>query len=49
MNAGRREAGPGTLNWDRTDEHGRSVGAGVYVVRLTAGSVTAQDKVIVLE
>jgi hypothetical protein len=37
----------GTLDWNGLDESGRAVGAGVYVVRLTAGSVVGSARLTV--
>jgi hypothetical protein len=42
-------AGPHHFDWDRIDEHGRRVAAGVYFVRLEAGSERARAKVVVLD
>ncbi len=39
-------AGMHTARWDGRDERGRAVGAGVYVVRLTAGGRTLSARVI---
>jgi hypothetical protein len=43
-----RAAGPaGALGWDCTDNSGRKVGAGVYLLRLTAGSLTRASRLTV--
>lgn len=43
---GRHEPGTYSENWNGTDEMGVRVPNGVYIVRLTAGSKTVTDKVI---
>jgi hypothetical protein len=45
---GPMEAGPGVVDWDRRDAAGRSVPAGVYYLRLSAGAATSVAKVTVL-
>jgi hypothetical protein len=43
-----RPAGEHTAGWDGRDASGRSLSAGVYVVRLRAGDVTESRKVLLL-
>jgi hypothetical protein len=40
LTSGPQPAGVHTATWDGTDQLGRKVGAGVYLVRLTAGGLT---------
>ncbi len=47
--AGRFAAGRHEVRWDGEGEHGRHLAPGVYLVRLQAGSVTAQRKVVKVE
>jgi hypothetical protein len=42
-------AGRHPLTWDRRDASGRSVAAGVYVVRLTAGAEQAAARVVLAD
>jgi hypothetical protein len=37
----------GALHWDCTDESDRKVGAGVYLLRLTAGGLTRASRLTV--
>ena len=46
--SGRRAAGFHTLEWDRRDDAGREVDAGVYLYRLQAGAFRAQRKTVLL-
>lgn len=46
--SGTRPAGFHTLEWDRRDDAGREVEAGVYLYRLEAGAFRAQRKVVLL-
>ncbi len=41
-------AGPHARIWDRTDANGGSVEAGIYVMRLTAETMVAEEKLVVL-
>jgi hypothetical protein len=41
-------AGAHSLAWDGTDASGRSVGSGVYFVRLTAGNESQTSRVVVI-
>ncbi len=41
-------AGSHTARWDGRDDAGRSVAAGVYFVRLTAGAMRAEQRAVVL-
>jgi flagellar hook assembly protein FlgD len=45
-----KEQAPGeyTVVWDGTDEAGRLVAAGIYLVRIVAGDFVAERKVVVL-
>jgi len=47
--AGSQKSGSQSLTWDRKDDQGRSVNAGVYFARLTADNAATQAKLIVLE
>jgi hypothetical protein len=44
---GRAAAGVSHANWDRTDNSGREVAAGVYVCKLAAGEKTQSRKLVV--
>jgi len=46
---GSQKSGSQSLTWDRKDDQGRSVNAGVYFARLTADNAATQAKLIVLE
>ena len=46
---GARSAGSHAAVWDATDASGRSVGAGVYVYRLTAGAATATGRMVLVD
>jgi flagellar hook assembly protein FlgD len=47
--SGSQGAGVQNLTWDRRDDRGRIVNAGVYFARLSAGQATTQAKLVVLE
>jgi hypothetical protein len=42
-------AGAGTVVWDATDERGARVAPGVYLYRMTSGSTTVTQRVIVAD
>ncbi len=42
------EAGPHTLSWDGTDDHGRRMAPGVYFYRLTAGRFAGTRQMVML-
>ncbi len=44
---GHAEAGPGSVSWDRTDDHGRDVSAGVYFYRLSGSGFEVNRKIVV--
>ena len=46
---GARSAGSHAAVWDATDASGRSVGAGVYIYRLTAGAATATGRMVLVD
>jgi flagellar hook assembly protein FlgD len=47
--AGSQKSGSQSLTWDRKDDQGRAVNAGVYFARLTADNAATQAKLVVLE
>lgn len=47
--AGSQKSGSQSLTWDRKDDQGRSINAGVYFARLTADNAVTQAKLVVLE
>jgi len=47
--SGVQGSGIQALTWDRRDDQGRTVNAGVYFARLSAGQTTTQAKLVVLE
>jgi flagellar hook assembly protein FlgD len=47
--SGSQESGLQSLTWDRRDDQGRIVNAGIYFARLTADRTTTQAKLVVLE
>ena len=46
--SGELNAGTHSLTWDGTDRSGRPVAAGVYLVRLQAGGLSARQKVMLI-
>jgi FlgD Ig-like domain len=44
LEAGMQSAGEYSIRWDGTDEHGRHVASGTYLLRLTTPSVTLTQK-----
>ncbi|MFO7650695.1 MAG: FlgD immunoglobulin-like domain containing protein, partial [bacterium] len=48
LTSGPQPAGVHTATWDGTDQLGRNVGAGVYLVRLTAGGLTRVSRLTVV-
>jgi len=44
--SGERAAGPHELTWDGTDDRGRDLASGVYLVRLTAGDRSAATRAV---
>ena len=46
---GEQAAGAYRARWDATDASGRSVGAGVYLYRLTAGAATATGRMVLVD
>lgn len=44
-----QDAGPYTVTWDGRDTQGRSVGSGVYLVRMQAGTFTQIRKMVLLK
>jgi flagellar hook assembly protein FlgD len=47
--SGDQVSGLQSLTWDRRDDQGRIVNAGVYFARLSCGRSTIQAKLVVLE
>jgi flagellar hook assembly protein FlgD len=47
LQVGNQPAGPRHVFWDRTDETGSQIAAGVYFCRLSAGGATASRKLVV--
>jgi hypothetical protein len=47
--SGRHEAGRHTETWSGLDARGRSVGSGVYFLRLEAGERTAARKMVLVK
>jgi hypothetical protein len=45
---GQRQSGPSDLSWDLTDDHGRALAAGVYMVRATLGATEYDRRVVVI-
>lgn len=45
---GQRQSGPSDLSWDLTDDHGRALAAGVYMVRATLGGAEYDRRVVVV-
>ena len=45
---GARQSGPSDLTWDLTDDHGRALAAGVYMVRATLGATEYDRRVVVI-
>jgi flagellar hook assembly protein FlgD len=46
LDGGRLAAGAGSLTWDGRDQSGRAMGGGIYFIRLRAGDVEVQTKVV---
>lgn len=47
--SGRIDAGAHDARWDGTDAHGATVGSGVYLYRVSAGSETQHGKMVLLK
>ncbi|MCG8608512.1 T9SS type A sorting domain-containing protein [bacterium] len=45
---GKQSAGPYAVQWDGRDERGRQVASGVYLLRLTAGSLSRSRKMLLM-
>jgi len=43
------EPGHYTMSWDRMDDTGKEVGAGIYFLRLSAGELRATRKLVILQ
>ena len=44
-----RSAGRYTVQWDARDSQGHSVGSGVYIAKIEAGSFSASQKMLLLK
>jgi len=46
LHEGSANAGPQRLRWDGRDDRGRTVGVGIYFVRLTAGGLVRTERIL---